>query len=147
MPILKSTRQEITLFFEIHPNSKPFFVGHPVHILHLLKAWKFHVGIFGLCHRTFGNLSCTLEISSPWFGDLDEPRRNRELFGNWRWNSGSGANSAKLSFQHISTIYNARYEKNFGSLRKGFLFASFALLFGQWVTTMQGHVEVNARLL
>ena len=48
---------------------------------------------------------------------------------------------------NIFQLSNARYEKNFGSLRKGFLFASFALLFGQWVTTMQGHVEVNARLL
>ena len=70
-------------FFKIHPSKlKTFFLLAilTIHFLHpFVSAWKFHLGIFTLCYRTFGNLSCTLEISSPWFGDLAETRLNKSL--------------------------------------------------------------------
>lgn len=71
-PEVNKTRDHkitIHLFFKIHfcwPSWPSTFY------ITFVSAWEFHFGIFTLCHRTFGNLSRTLEVSSPWFGDLAE---------------------------------------------------------------------------
>ena len=154
MPILKSTRQEITLFFEIHPNSKPFFVGHPVQFFTSFESLKVSCWQFRFVSQDIWRFvvhSWNLQPLIWWLGWTSEkPWAFWELMmKQWEWGklSQSVISIFSIGKQVVEKSVAARYEKNFGSLRKGFFFASFALLFGQWVTTMQGHAEVNARLL